>query len=169
MGSYATSYISTTSASATRVADACFKTGISSLIGSTTGSVFVDFELYTLDGYEGVIEIIKTTGGADRWLIWRINANLQLYSSFGASNLGATIGIGRHKACFVYTPTSLKYFVDGVKVGDTTSMGTFTGGFDKLDFENSAGSVYIQKKNIYESVVSKTAFTEAEAIALTTI
>jgi len=167
--SYPTSYIPTTSASATRVADACFKTGISSLIGQTTGSVFVDFELYTLDGFEGVIEIIKTTGGADRWLIWRNNANLQLYSSFGASNLGATIGIGRHKACFVYTPTSLKYFVDGVKVGDATTMGTFTGGFDKLDFENSAGSVYFQKKNIYESVVSKTEFTEAEAISLTTI
>ena len=38
-----TSYISTTSASATRVADACFKTGISSLIGQTEGVFFADY------------------------------------------------------------------------------------------------------------------------------
>jgi hypothetical protein len=41
--SYPTSYIPTTSASATRVADACSKTGISSLIGQTSGTIFVDF------------------------------------------------------------------------------------------------------------------------------
>jgi hypothetical protein len=41
-GSYGTSYINTTSASATRVADACFKTGISSLIGQTEGTFFAE-------------------------------------------------------------------------------------------------------------------------------
>jgi hypothetical protein len=42
--SYPTSYIPTTSSSATRVADACSKTGISSLIGQTEGD-FVDFNI----------------------------------------------------------------------------------------------------------------------------
>ena len=46
MGSYATSYISTTSSSATRVADACSKTGISSLIGQTEGVLFADFSTF---------------------------------------------------------------------------------------------------------------------------
>ena len=40
--SYATSYIPTTSTAVTRVADACYKTGISSLIGQTEGVIFID-------------------------------------------------------------------------------------------------------------------------------
>jgi len=42
VGSYPTSYIPTTSASVTRVADAASKTGISSLIGQSEGVLFVD-------------------------------------------------------------------------------------------------------------------------------
>jgi hypothetical protein len=49
-GSYATSYIPTTSSSATRVADACSKTGISSLIGQTEGTLFAEVNLTTLQG-----------------------------------------------------------------------------------------------------------------------
>jgi len=167
--SYPTSYIPTTSASATRVADACSKTGISSLIGSTTGSVFVDFELYTLGGFEGVVEIINTSSVSQRFLMWRYNNGLDLYFAALGTYFSTPISIGRHKACFTYTPSVVKFFVDGVKIGQNTSTGSITGGFDKLDFEHSDGGVYIEKKNIYESVVSKTAFTEAEAIALTTI
>ncbi len=169
ISSYPTSYIPTTSASATRVVDVCSKTGISSLIGSTTGSVFVDFELYTLDGFEGVIEIINTSNANQRFLIWRYNNGLDLYFQPYGTYFSSAISIGRHKVCFTYTPTLVKYFVDGVKIGQNTSTGSITGGFDKLDFENSAGGVNIQKKNIYESVVSKTEFTDAEAISLTTI
>jgi hypothetical protein len=45
-GAYATSYIPTWGAAAvTRLADACSKTGISSLIGQTQGTLFLDFDL----------------------------------------------------------------------------------------------------------------------------
>jgi hypothetical protein len=94
---------------------------------------------------------------------------LDLYFQPYGTYFSSAISIGRHKVCFTYTPTLVKYFVDGVKIGQNTSTGSITGGFDKLDFENSAGGVNIQKKNIYESVVSKTEFTDAEAISLTTI
>jgi hypothetical protein len=49
-GAYATSYIPTLGTSVTRVADAASKTGISSLIGSTAGSVF----------FEGVYDSVNT-------------------------------------------------------------------------------------------------------------
>jgi hypothetical protein len=48
-GAYATSYIPTLSTSVTRVADAASKTGISSLIGQTEGTVFVEVN-YTNTG-----------------------------------------------------------------------------------------------------------------------
>lgn len=43
VGAYATSYIPTLGAAVTRLADACSKTGISSLIGQTEGTLFVEF------------------------------------------------------------------------------------------------------------------------------
>lgn len=49
--SYPTSYIPTTSSSATRVADACYKTGISSLIGQTSGAAFIEFNSSFLESY----------------------------------------------------------------------------------------------------------------------
>ena len=50
-GSYATTYIPTTSATVTRLADSCSKTGISSLIGQTEGTVFVEFSTNNLETY----------------------------------------------------------------------------------------------------------------------
>jgi hypothetical protein len=44
LGAYATSYIPTLGSSVTRGADACSKTGISSLIGQTEGTLFLDFD-----------------------------------------------------------------------------------------------------------------------------
>jgi hypothetical protein len=43
--SYLQSYVPTLGAAVTRGADACSKTGISSLIGQTEGTIFVDFQL----------------------------------------------------------------------------------------------------------------------------
>ena len=74
MGSYATSYIKSTSSSATRVADACSKTGISSLIGT-------DFTLF-YDGYE-------TTGGqSSRYVVLKGSGGIYANSVFleGSSN-----------------------------------------------------------------------------------
>ena len=45
VGSYATSYIPTLAAASTRGADASFKTGISSLIGQTEGTMFAEFTI----------------------------------------------------------------------------------------------------------------------------
>jgi len=171
VGAYSTSYIPTTSSSATRVADACFKTGISSLIGSTTGSVFVDFEIFTTSEFGGIIEIINTSSTGQRLLLWEnasTSLELNISGGIGGGSIGTTATIGRHKAVFTYTASAIKFFLDGVKIGQTTPS-TLTGGFDKLDFEHSQGGVFIQKKNINQALVFTSELTEAEAIALTTI
>jgi hypothetical protein len=59
--SYPTSYIPTTSASATRVADACSKTGISSLIG-TDFTIFLD-AYETTGGQSSRYVVLKGSGG----------------------------------------------------------------------------------------------------------
>jgi hypothetical protein len=70
--SYATSYIPTTSASATRVADECSKTGISSLIGQTEGVLFVDF---VFTAYDGSAKWIAFLGGGANYIGLYANSN----------------------------------------------------------------------------------------------
>ena len=128
MGSYATSYISTTSASATRVADACFKTGISSLIGQTEGVLFVDSTLtHNASFNEYLIQV--SASGTNRFFIYREGTTNKLgcFSIVGGTTiytqLTAAAITGRVKAAFAYSSGSFAFYVNGVQVG--TSAATF--------------------------------------------
>ena len=60
-GSYATSYIPTTTASVTRNRDQCVKTGISSLIGQTEGTMFVEMKALVNGGLTRTISLSDGT------------------------------------------------------------------------------------------------------------
>jgi hypothetical protein len=77
LGSYPTSYIPTTTAAVTRLADAASKTGISSLIGQTEGTVFLDFELKTPVNNDYVIgQIYNSSSAGDAIFIFITSANI---------------------------------------------------------------------------------------------
>jgi len=61
LGAYATTFIPTTTAAVTRLADAASKTGVSSLIGQTEGTLFFDFELPSTNQSSGRIYTINDT------------------------------------------------------------------------------------------------------------
>jgi hypothetical protein len=61
--SYSTSVIPTTTATVTRLADACSKTGISSLIGQTEGTLFVEATDLFASGTR-TIALLYTSGSA---------------------------------------------------------------------------------------------------------
>jgi hypothetical protein len=169
--SYPTSYIPTTSASATRVADACFKTGISSLIGQTEGVLFAEifipsiasvgnFSSFTInDGTNsnlidftayptGRIQAVAIVGGS-------ITVNIDL-TGFGLT-------AGTHKIAFAYKLNDYVLYVDGVQVGaDTSSLVPATSKFDLFTGLNST-SIYKQ------ALLFKTRLTNAELASLTTI
>jgi hypothetical protein len=63
-GDYATSYIPTTTASVTRNADVCVKTGISSLIGQTEGTIYLEADLQKHNESEFYIAI---SNGSVTW------------------------------------------------------------------------------------------------------
>jgi len=140
-GSYPTSYIPTTSASATRVADACSKTGISSLIGQTEGTMFIDF-YYELEnklpnGNDKGIMTIRPNGGGTA------NEIALLYYGNEGSSYGQTIQVrvavggvtqcalstpqtitsGYYKVAFAYKQNDFAFYINGVQIG-TDSSGT---------------------------------------------
>jgi hypothetical protein len=160
--SYPTSYIPTTSASATRIADACFKTGISSLIGQTEGTIFLDFVWGSPIG--DVIPLDIT--GSDGKLIWFRGIGVQFYGN--GTTLLAQLGSAtpvqgtRYKSAFVYGANDFKLYRNGVLVGTDTS-GTFTGSFSDLALNS-----VINHTNLFNQVVLfKTKLTDSELIALT--
>jgi hypothetical protein len=133
-GSYATSYISTTSASATRVADACSKTGISSLIGQTEGVIFADINnqlvnpaldtrIQLSDGstnnwiFLGLPD--GSTGGSVRCYV--LNAATSFNMSFYSSS---ALAKQRYKIAFAYKSGSFALYINGVLEGASSTTGT---------------------------------------------
>ena len=182
-GSYPTSYIPTTSSSATRVADACFKTGISSLIGQTEGTMFVDF-YYNLanntpSGSDKGIMTIRPNGGSYN------NEIALLYygdegSSFGKT-IQATVSVGGavqcnlktpqtltngyYKVAFAYKQNDFAFYVNGVQIGTDNS-----GSVPTCDELYLVDPLRINPNTtIKEAIIFKTRLTNAELASITTI
>jgi len=122
-GSYATSYISTTSASATRVADACSKTGISSLIGQTEGVLFVDVSGPSKTVDSRYIAVSDGTG-VNRILFFQsATSTTSVYwqSSAGSGALSFTTINGRMKLAVGYKNNDFVVYCNGVLKTSTTS------------------------------------------------
>jgi hypothetical protein len=122
-GSYATSLIPTTSASVTRNADQVYKTGISSLIGQTEGTIYLEADIqkhnesefyvaisngfslgesiYLFQPSGGILQVLFRTGGVDQSI----------------SILNANWNIGYNKIAIAYNSTSGEVFMNGVSQG----------------------------------------------------
>jgi hypothetical protein len=129
-GSYSTSLIPTYGTSATRTADACSKTGISSLIGQTEGTLFFETEvddpstgnqLFSLDNgtVDDRIEIFASGSGASI-------GNIGVYVERGSAQVINTTNVnvqGRHKIALAYKQNDYALYIDGVlKHTDTSAL-----------------------------------------------
>jgi len=170
MGSYATSYIGpTTSASATRVADTCSKTGISSLIGQTEGTLFADInpEEFVNGSYLGITDGTITNRIIFGFESGSVNSGtLLVFGLSGLSNGGTYTRGQRIKVALAYKSGDSVLYVNGSQVQTATT--TFSGSFSQFRFDSFQGNQnFIGKVN--ESLLSKTRLTNAELAQLTTL
>jgi hypothetical protein len=175
-GSYATSYIPTTSAAVTRNADAIYKTGISALIGQTEGVVFADFVCVNNSSYCDVVSIGTdgTTGVIEIQIDGAASNTLRATYYYGGfvANIPAlaTLTIGqRYKAAFAYKTNDFVFYLNGVQQGTDTS-GTVVSGMSEVSL-NGYGSSTNNKENalINSAILFPTRLTNAELAQLTTI
>ena len=165
--SYVTSYIVSTSSSATRVVDDCYKFGISSLIGQSEGTIFLNYTLLNNSTDDITIGITGNNGK----IIWFRKNGIQFYGNgttllFDASSTG-TMGV-TYKMAFVYGQSDFRLYINGSLIGSVTS-GTFTGTFDDFTFFPVGGVPYTNANKINEMVFFPTKLTNAELASLTTI
>jgi hypothetical protein len=180
--SYATSYIPTTSASATRVADACSKTGISSLIGQTEGVLFADVNwivkpesgspvvsILTINNNVAnldnciILGIERQTGGGNR-----VYCLVQNAGSTEAGLFGSLISNGRYKIALAYKANDFVLYVNGVQIATDTSGSVPTTSEVLLGQRFTGDSVNLND-SINEAVLFKTRLTNAELASLTTL
>jgi hypothetical protein len=166
IGSYATSYIPTVASAVTRNADVISKTGISSLIGQTEGTMFWD-GYFNADGIQ-VICTIHDFADNKRIEFWADNNTI--YAFVGADsniNVGeTTISNGRHKFAIAYKSGDLAFYVDGNLIGTSSSTFTITLTSFRLDYW---GGGNLKKQQVNSAQLYKTALTNTEMAQLTTL
>jgi hypothetical protein len=171
--SYVTSAIETTSASATRVADACFKTGISSLIGQSQGTIFIDAVMKpTAGGYDCIMSVndgtfansvnVFTNPTQDYYFEIYSGGVVQATGMFGA--LPAT----RIKFAVAWNSTNSVFYVNGSLLNTSSSI-TTPSGMGSFNFSGPSNSYTMGKKEVNQFLSFTTRLTNAELASLTTL
>jgi len=127
--SYLQSYIPTLSTSVTRVADAASKSGITSLIGQTEGTLFAEFEINAnnTDGLNRIFSVTDGTLTSRVLMIANTDETFRFVVSVASSsvvNITTSTSVlgGRHKVAFAYKASDYVAYVDGVQVGSNTAV-----------------------------------------------
>jgi hypothetical protein len=125
---YATSYIPTTTTAVTRVADTASKTGISSLIGQTEGTIYLEADIQKrneADFYVALsaglvlgdaIYLYQPSGGTLTILIRKTGNPSDGVINVTTSNWTA----GLNKVAIAYTATTAEVFINGASKGLTS-------------------------------------------------
>lgn len=171
-GGYATSYIPTTTASVTRNADVINKTSITSLIGQTEGTMFIDTKIDNISSQINDPVLFYTRGTSFAFI--QVASNGVIYAGFnnGSTFTGlitAAVGLqnGRHKFAFGYKSDNFVLYLDGVQIGTDTS-GSVSGTLTSFGLQYDS-SQYVGRQNVNASALWKTRLTNAELQQLTTI
>ena len=174
--SYATSYIPTLSAAATRGADSALKTGISSLIGQTEGTIYAEFQYYNniAVGSGQYISPLTISNGSYTQAVYFEIFNDSLSAAVWATTSQASITksdltSGTHKAAIAYKQNDVAFYLDGILIGTDTSVNISTlmsqVNLGTIGAATSLDQPYRQT----QALLFKTRLTNAELAALTTI
>jgi hypothetical protein len=175
VGSYPTSYIPTTSASVTRNADVVSKTGITSLIGQTEGTLFYEgskigldtSEFYLSDGtYDNHIRLQYFSNTNIIFGVLVVGGAAQCVLSTSAFTVSDNL-----KIAFKYKANDFALWVNGTEVATDTSGTTFAANtLNRINLgqpDNNAAGVF--KGNVKALSLWKTALTNAQLAELTTL
>jgi len=173
-GSYATSYIPTLGSAVSRLADTCSKTGISSLIGQTEGTLFAEVTA-NRTGVSQNIELGDGTAANRVDLRFTLLNTYQLVIVQGGAVVfnqvsTATFAQGETvKIAAAYkSGDSTVVYVNGVAVAGGTA-GTITGSLSAIFNASIGGTLDAMNSPINQLLLFKTRLTNAQLAELTTL
>ena len=167
-GSYTTSYIPTVASTVTRNADVISKTGISSLIGQTEGTVFVDANL-SANVNERRLVTVSNGNEVQRIFIWTLGTTLWASFNSGSVSLG-NFPIGAAKIAVGYTISganttySIKVNNNSLITGTTANA---PNSLSAINLGSSATGLLQLNDGINSVQLYKTRLTDTEIASLT--
>jgi hypothetical protein len=171
-GATATSYIPTVASTVTRVDETVSKTGISSLIGQTEGTVFMEVNLRksSITGF-----LIQLSDGTNKnrvqiyflnSLFWEVTGN-NLLGINGSFNF---VDNSLIKIAFGYKNGDSIFYINGV---EATSLGKMSANvplsLNRIDFAKNHTNNFPINCNINKSLLFKTRLSNVELATLTTL
>jgi len=168
---YATSYIPTTSETASRSGDSFSKTGLSSYISSTAGVLYA--EIASLSSEDNSTRVFSLNDGGGTNIVYigfsesagRIYAgiNYQIVAYFTPTD--PTVF---HKAAIKYEDNNTKFFVNGNQIGSAETTQTVSSGLSQIKSTSGLNSDRFFGK-VKDLRVYNTLLTDLELKELTTI
>jgi hypothetical protein len=178
LGAYATSYIPSLGASVTRGADAASKTGISSLIGQTEGTIFAEINFDLGVTAQGDSRIQLSDGTASNWIFIGLpdgaSGNLvRMYVNTPSSAMTAystnPVVNGVNKIAFGYKSGSFVLYVNGVQAATSSTTLTMAT-CSRIDLQGSVPAESAQERTNYKQLLLFTSRLSNDDLAsLTTI
>jgi hypothetical protein len=172
--SYPTSYIPTTTTAVTRTQDNASKTGISSLIGQTQGSIYAEFVAVKNSAFS---DIASLGTNATTLVELQFNGGTNILSGVyfaGTSQASipsiSPLTIGQtYKVAFAYKDNDFVMYLDGVQQGTDTS-GTVVAGMSEISLNGFGSSVNNAENALIKAVaVYPTRLSNAELASLTSL
>ncbi len=176
LGAYATTWVPTTTAAVTRLADDAIKTGVSSLIGQTEGTIFADIRYEVAQQARMAI----TDGTTNNWIFFAfpetgttsriyirssnvVNVDQSFSSLFTANQT--------YKIALAYKTGNWAFYVNGTQVASGTNSISFNGTFDRIFLNGGSstiGGVAVYAK-YNQAALFPTRLTNAQLAQLTTL
>jgi hypothetical protein len=173
-GSSPTSYISTTAATVTRNADVISKTGISSLIGQTQGTIYAEINNTLMTSYSTgyVMRIfadannevwIRKEAGSNKYTAkWRANS-VDVYTQSNISVLN-----GNNKIAIAYKTGDSAVYLNGTQIATSASTGAFSVAPSQIGIGSSSTADFFNDR-IELATLFPTRLTNAQLATLTTL
>jgi hypothetical protein len=173
-GSYPTSYIPTYGSSVTRSADSCVKTGISSLIGDSEGTLYFEASVFDNTGSyfvslsDGTVSN-RVSLGANTSVGWNLILTVGGVNQAVIQENTPVVENQIYKVAIKYNINDFKMYVNGSQVGADISGSTYAGGtLSRLALDVAGGALPFYG-NVKQLIVFPTALSNTELAALTTI
>ena len=173
-GSYPTSYIPTSSTTVTRNRDKSITGGLSSVINSVEGVIFLEMAALANDSTNRYISINNGTSSKRIIIKFGTSSNnisalgLGTASAFSLSYSGATI-TNMNKIALKYKANDCALWINGVEVAtDTTFTAYAASTLTTIVFSNFSGGGQWLEAKVQNLMVFPSALTDIELAALTT-
>jgi hypothetical protein len=170
LGAFATTYIPTTTAAVTRLIDAVLKAGVSSLIGQTEGTIFLDFQNDAIDDQNYAFTISSNTQNRIMILKNSLNRLTCTVTTLNVSQTSITSSAltanTQYKCAIAYKKDDVVFYINGVQVG-TDNLADIPAMTD-IRFDSGAGSSNFLRP-VNQAALFPTRLTNAQLAEITTL